>query len=53
MKISENFRGTNEMGRKVTVSSIHCLRTFEEEETGAWAMVCFNESDSYTVGVGD
>jgi hypothetical protein len=53
MEISKNFGRANEMGQNFTISRIHCLRTFEEKETGAWAMVCFDESDSYTVGVGD
>jgi hypothetical protein len=53
MQISENLGGANEMGPEITVSSIYCLRPFEEEETGARAMICLNKSHSYTVGVRD
>jgi hypothetical protein len=51
MQISENLGGTNEMGLEITVSRIYCLRTFEEEETGTWTMICLDESHCYTVGV--
>lgn len=53
MQISENLGGANELGPKITVSRVYRLRSFEEEETRARAMICLNESHSYTVGVRD
>jgi hypothetical protein len=53
MQISKNPGRANEMGLEITVSSIHCLRPFEEEETRARTMICLDESHSYTIGVRD
>ena len=53
MQISENLGGTNEMGLKIAVPCIYSLRPFEEEETGARAMIRLDQSHSYTVGIRD